>query len=120
MAYRARWGYVERVRLGTTIALLSIACACGSPGPESQVASTPSPSYVSPSPAISSPTPSPSPSPTPSPAPEPLVLIPAPDGRTLVQSFADPLHPVTRYSLSLTSRVVKFISATEIGYTTST
>jgi Tol biopolymer transport system component len=106
---------MERVRIGTAMALLWIACACGSPDATGQVASTPSPSYVSPSAAI----PSPSPSPTPSSAPEPLVLIPAPDGHTLVQSFADPIHPVTRYSLSLTSRIVKFISATEIGYTTN-
>jgi WD40-like Beta Propeller Repeat len=47
-------------------------------------------------------------------------MVPSPDGKhTLIQSFADPAHPVTLYSLSLTARIVKFISATEIGYTTN-
>jgi hypothetical protein len=49
-----------------------------------------------------------------------LVMAPSPDGKhILVESFADPAHPVTLYSLSVTENNVKFISATEIGYTTN-
>lgn len=99
------------------MALLSLVCACGSPGPIAQGTSTPSPAYVSPSPAIPSPTQSPSPAAS----PEPLVIVPSPDGKhTLIESFADPVHPVTLFSLNLNARIVKFISATEIGYTTNT
>jgi hypothetical protein len=49
-----------------------------------------------------------------------LVMSPSPDGKhTLVESFADPGHPVTLYSLPIAENNVKFISATEIGYTTN-
>lgn len=47
-------------------------------------------------------------------------MSPSTDGKhTLVQNFADPAHPVTLYSLRLTPDNAKFISATEIGYATS-
>ena len=136
---------MERARLGTAIAVLSIVCACGSPGPKGLVTSTPSPSYVSlPSPAIPSATPSPTPSPkaspskapaSPSPKPtppkvtlsctsipsaadEPLVLAQSSKG-PLIESFANPTHPVTLCSLSPNASNVKFISRTEIGYAIS-
>jgi len=51
-------------------------------------------------------------------ADEPLILT-----GTLIQSFANPTHPVTRCSLRLTGSnvsAVKFISRTEIGYATNT
>jgi hypothetical protein len=60
---------------------------------------------------------------TPSPSPVAsvtLVMSPSPDGKqTLVENFADPAHPVTLYSLPIAENNVKFISATEIGYTTN-
>jgi Tol biopolymer transport system component len=68
--------------------------------------------HVSPLPAT--------PAPSPTPAVEPLVIVPSPDGKhTLVQNLADPAHPVTLYSLSIEPDIVRFISATEIGYATN-
>jgi len=44
----------------------------------------------------------------------------SPDGKhTLIQSFADPAHPVTQFSLNLTTRSARFISRGEIGYAIS-
>ena len=48
-------------------------------------------------------------------ADEPLVLVQSPNG-TLIESFANPTHPVTLCSLSPNASNVKFISRTEIGY----
>jgi Tol biopolymer transport system component len=49
-----------------------------------------------------------------------MVMTPSPDGKQiLVESFADTAHPVTLYSLSIAENNVKFISATEVGYTTN-
>jgi hypothetical protein len=103
---------MERVRIGLTIALVWMTCACGSPGATGQA--TPTSFAATPS-AVASPVASPSPE-----AAATLVITPSPDGKhTLVESFADPTHPVTLYSLSLNAHNVKFISATEIGYTTN-
>jgi hypothetical protein len=99
-------------RIGVAIAVATLACACGPSSDTGQA--TPTPSSASSSPAA---TPEASPSPA---ASGTLVLTPSPDGKhTLVESFADPAHPVTLYSLTLTARIVKFISPTEIGYTTN-
>jgi hypothetical protein len=96
------------VRIGSTIALISIICACGSPAAQVKPASSPST-------ATASPQASPSP-----PAVQPLVMTPSSDGKQiLVESFADPAHPVTLYSLNIKQDNVKFISASEIGYTTN-
>ena len=46
---------------------------------------------------------------------EPLVLVQSPKG-TLIESFANPMHPVTLCSISSNASNVKFISRTEIGY----
>jgi hypothetical protein len=105
---------MERVRVCTAIALLSIACACASPGATGQATPTSSSATLSPA---ASPAASPEASPSPE-AAATLVITPSPDGKhTLVESFADPARPVTLYSLSLNARIVKFISPTEIGYT---
>jgi len=96
------------VRIGSTIALISIICACSSPAAQVKPASSPST-------ATASPQASPSP-----PAVQPLVMTPSADGKQiLVESFADPAHPVTLYSLNIKQDNVKFISASEIGYTTN-
>src|SRR6267143_5738720 len=143
MAPRYRCRYMKRVRMGIAIAVVTVACACGSPGATSHLASTPSPtfSFQTPSPEVPSPTPSATPSPAVSPsralaspsaqpsptkvtlscnsipgaADEPLIL----NGR-LIESFANPRHPVTMCSLSPNVSNVKFISRTEVGYAINT
>jgi hypothetical protein len=45
-----------------------------------------------------------------------MVLVQSPNG-TLIESFANPIHPVTLCSVSSNASNVKFISRTEIGYT---
>jgi WD40-like Beta Propeller Repeat len=98
--------------MGVAIGVATILGACGSPSATSQASPTPS--------SASSPAATPPGSPSPPVAFGPLVLTPSSDGKhTLVESFADPAHPAILYSLALTARVVKFISPTEIGYTTS-
>jgi hypothetical protein len=132
---------MERVRIGIAIVLLSVASACGSSGATGQANSTPTATGVSQIPATPSPTPLPSPTPSPSvalPTPsvqaspvtptlscsstpvaasEPLVIVRATDFKsTLIDSFANPTHPVTLCSLSGNAYDVRFISRTEIGY----
>lgn len=103
---------MKRVQMGVAIAVATLVGACGGPSATSQATPTP---YSASSPAAT-----PEVSPSPPVASGPLVLTPSPDGKhTLVESFADPAHPVTLYSLVLTARIVKFISPTEIGYTTN-
>jgi hypothetical protein len=52
---------------------------------------------------------------TPVAANEPLVLVQSPKG-TLIESFANQIHPATLCSISSNASNVKFISRTEIGY----
>jgi hypothetical protein len=51
-------------------------------------------------------------------ADEPLVLVASSKG-TLIESFANPIDPLTLCSLSSNASNVKFISLAEIGYTTN-
>ena len=105
-----------RARLTMAIALVIVVCACAGPTPTAQA--TPSTPTAQTTPVS---TPSASPVPTSSPAAASrLVITPSRDGKlTLIQDYADPYHPKTRYALNLTARDVRFISATEVGYRTN-
>ncbi len=85
------------------LALTSL--ACGTPG-GSQVAASPSTTTSS--------------SPT-QPTSSALVLVPSSDGKnTVVEDITDPSHPVIVYTVPTVLRGARFISAKEIGYTTTT
>ena len=102
---------MSRPRICVVIVVAAIACACGSPSPIAQATPSPSPTRLS----VATPTASPPPV-----ASATLVISPSPDGKhTLIQSFADPAHPATQFSLNLTARNVRFISGREIGYAIS-
>jgi len=96
-------------RLVTVILFTLTSVACASPG-GSQTTARPS---------LASQTATPAPSPTQASA-KALIIVPSPDGKkTLVEDFTDPVHPVSVYTVAMALRNARFISATEIGYTTT-
>src|SRR5207245_7632894 len=64
---------------------------------------------------------SPPPTTTPTkPSSNALITMPSPDGKkTLCEYFTYPVHPVSVYTVAMALRNARFISATEIGYTTT-
>jgi hypothetical protein len=118
----------RRVWLGSAALLLLLGSACTANGPLVRASASPSPSAASP---LASPVPSPSAAASPTPVPvsvacqetvsassEPLVieLTPNHDGLEL-DSVHDPVNPGLMCSLQ--GGAFRFISATEIGYATS-
>jgi hypothetical protein len=104
-----------RARLSIAITSVMIVCACAGPSPTAQA--TPSAPAAQTTPAS---TPSASPLPSSPPAASRLVITPSRDNKlTLIQDYADPYHPKTRYSLNLPASNVRFISANEISYRTN-
>jgi hypothetical protein len=102
---------MKHARIGATIAVATIVCACATPSPIGQATPSSSPASSSATTPVASPSPV---------ASAPLVISSSADGKhTLIQSFADPAHPVTQILLNLATRNVRFISRREIGYAIS-
>jgi len=104
---------MKRADAGKLLAVAALAAACTSPNTGPVPAS---PTHTAPSPATAAGSPSAIASPTPTPSP--LVIVRSADGYSIsVEDLTDPSHPKTVDSFPVGTRVARFISATEIGYT---